>query len=203
MISFKEFITEGVTQKKSLHVFDIDDTLMHTTAQIHVKDPHGKVVKTLSNQEFNNHKLPKGHSYDFGEFRNAEKFNKESKPMPNMVNHLKRVSANPHNHVIFNTARANFDDKNKFLHTFKKHGINMKNIHVIRAGNINQDSLPAAKKAKVIHGYVAKHKYNDVHMYDDSKTNLHSFLGLKDHHPNTTFHAHHVDGDGISKTTSK
>ena len=169
MIGFKEFIVEGVVQKKSLHVFDIDDTLMHTTAQIHVKDPHGKVVRTLTNQEFNNHKLPKGHSYDFGEFRNAEKFNKESKPMPNMVNHLKKVAAN----------------------------------HVIRAGNINQDSLPAEKKAKVIHGYVAKHKYNDVHMYDDSKTNLHSFLGLKDHHPNTSFHAHHVEGDGISKTTSK
>ena len=101
--------------------------------------------------------------------------------------------------VIFNTARANFDDKNKFLGTFKKHGINMKGIHVIRAGNINQEGTPAAKKATVIHGYISKHKYKDVHMYDDSKSNLKTFLTLRPHHPNTSFHAYHVQGHDYSK----
>jgi hypothetical protein len=199
MKKFSQFITEAV-QKKALHVFDIDDTLMHTTAKIHVKSPQGKVVDTLTNQEFNDHRLPAGHSYDFGEFRSAEKFNKESKPLDRMVNHLKRVTANPSNHVILNTARANFDDKHTFLNTFKKHGIDMNNIHVIRAGNINTSSLPAEKKATVIHGYIKKHKYNNVHMYDDSKTNLVSFLRLKTAHPNTTFHAHHVEGGDIRRT---
>ena len=201
MKSFIQFLEEQT--KKNLHVYDIDDTLMHTTAQIHVKNKAGKKVQTLSNQQFNDHKLKPGHSYDFGEFRSASKFNKESKPIGKMIDHLKKTAADPSNHVILNTARANFDDKHTFLSTFKKHGVNMKGIHVIRAGNINKDSLPAEKKATVIHGYIKKHKYNSVHMYDDSKTNLKSFVGLKDKHPNTTFHAHHIEDGDIKHTETK
>ena len=199
MKSFKQYITEAA-QKRNLHVFDIDDTLLHTTAQIHVLDSKGNRVKKLSNQEFNNHKLEPGYSYDFGEFRSSEKFDKESKPIKPMIDKVKELVKDPNNHVIFNTARANFDDKNKFLGTFKKHGIDTKKdkIHVIRAGNIKAGELPAEKKAKVIHGYIKKHKYGQVHMYDDSKTNLHHFLDLQQQHPNTNFHAHHVAHDGTT-----
>lgn len=198
MISFETFLIEGAP-KKQLHVFDIDDTLLHTTAKIHVKDPSGRTVQTLSNQEFNDHKLPKGHTYDFGEFRSAEKFAKESKPIEHMINKVKEVTSVSHNHVIFNTARANFDNRHTFLNTFKQHGIPINKIHVIRAGNINQEGTPAAKKAKVIHGYISKHKYENVHMYDDSKSNLKSFLDLRKHHPSTQFHAHYVQGETSSK----
>ena len=60
-----------------LTIFDIDDTLFRTTAQIKVvKD--GREIRSLNNQEFNTYKLQDGESFDFGEFRNAEKFNKES-----------------------------------------------------------------------------------------------------------------------------
>lgn len=191
MYSFTQYLTED-NKKHTLHVFDIDDTLLHTTAKIHVKDPHGKVVQTLTNQEFNDHHLPSGHSYDFGEFRNAAKFRQESKPIGRMINHVKRLTSKPGHHIIFNTARANFDDKNQFLKTFKDHGISMDKIHVIRAGNINKEGPPAEKKAVVIHGYIKKHRYDHVHMYDDSKTNLKAFLGLKQHHPDVSFHAHHI-----------
>lgn len=194
MKSFKQYLEES--EKKSLHVFDIDDTLLHTTAKIHVKDKDNKHVQSLSNQEFNDHKLKHGHHYDFSEFKSSKKFHDESHPMHKMINKVQELSKDKKNHVIFNTARANFDDKHKFLHTFKKHGIDMKHIHVIRAGNINHSGLPAEKKAIVMHGYIKKHKYKDAHMYDDSKTNLHHFLKLKDKHPNTEFHAHHVADDG-------
>jgi hypothetical protein len=40
-------------------------------------------------------------------------------------------------------------------------------------------------------------------MYDDSKTNLHHFLNLKDQHPNTEFHAHHVADDGSTTRMEK
>ena len=193
MKTFKSYIAEA--KKHTLHIFDIDDTLLHTTAKIHVKNKEGKVVDTLSNQAFNDHHLKPGHSYDFREFRNAEKFSKESTPIHSMINKVKDVTSKADHHVIFNTARANFDDKNKFLGTFKKHGINMSKIHVIRAGNINKEGTPAEKKAVVIHGYINKHKYNDVHMYDDSKSNLKTFLQLRSKHPSTQFHAHHVQGN--------
>ena len=64
MINFHEYLTES-ERRGSLHVFDIDDTLFHTTAKIHVKNREGKTVRTLSNSEFNDHKLPAHHHYDF------------------------------------------------------------------------------------------------------------------------------------------
>lgn len=59
MISFKDFVSQlnedESTSTGSLTIFDIDDTLFHTTAQIAVvKD--GEVQKKLTNQEFNNYK---------------------------------------------------------------------------------------------------------------------------------------------------
>lgn len=201
MYTFKSYLSEE-SNKHTLHVFDIDDTLLHTTAKIHVRNKEGHIVDTLSNQQFNDHKLPSGHSYDFGEFRNSVKFRKESKPIHSMISKVKALSKKPGHHIIFNTARANFDDKNTFLRTFKDQGIPMDKIHVIRAGNMNMEGTPAAKKAIVIHGYIKKHGYNDVHMYDDSKTNLKAFLGLKEKHPNTNFHAHHVMDSKVSTYSS-
>ena len=76
MISFKEYLEES--ERKSLHVFDIDDTLLHTTAKIHVKDKDNKHVQSLSNQEFNDHKLKHDHHYDFSEFKSSKKFDKSN-----------------------------------------------------------------------------------------------------------------------------
>ena len=41
MINFNEFISETST----LHVFDVDDTLVHSNAKVHVKNSEGKLVK--------------------------------------------------------------------------------------------------------------------------------------------------------------
>ena len=45
--------------KKSLVIFDIDDTLLHTTAKIRVVS-RGRVVRELTNQQFNHYKLQPG-----------------------------------------------------------------------------------------------------------------------------------------------
>ena len=101
-----------------LTIFDIDDTLFHTTAKIKVvKD--GKVIKSLTNQEFNSYKLQPGEQFDFGEFRNAEKFRRESQPIAPMIAKLKAILRNAgDSKVIMLTARADFDDKELFLKTF-------------------------------------------------------------------------------------
>jgi hypothetical protein len=201
---------EEAAKKSSLHVFDIDDTLFHTHAKIHVKDPTGKVVDKLSNSEFNDHQLPKGHEYDFSEFRDANKFQKTSKPIPKMLNRMKAIHQHvirvPHSRVIMNTARTDFDDKNKFLDTFRQHGVAVdhadKPIHAHRAGNEPGNDLPAIKKNAVLRRYLDKHAYGSVHMYDDSKTNLHHFLKLKQEYPSTNFHAWHAQPDGSIKRYS-
>lgn len=191
---------DEAARKTSLHVFDIDDTLFHTKAQIHVKDPMGRTVQKLSNSEFNDHKLPAGHKYDFQEFRSAEKFARTSTPIHRMLNKVraihKHVITVPNSRVIMNTARADFDDKDKFLNTFRRHGVPIDNIHVHRAGNEPGDALPAQKKNVVLRRYLERHPYGSVHMYDDSQTNLKHFLKLKAEYPATNFHAWHAQADG-------
>ena len=78
MKTFQEYLTEK-KEGAGLTIFDIDDTLMHTTAKIAVK-LNGKVVRELTNQEFNTYQLKKGEQFDFGQFRDAKKFKEESKP---------------------------------------------------------------------------------------------------------------------------
>jgi len=187
---------EMPTGNMGLTIFDIDDTLFHTTAQIKVmKD--GKVVRSLTNQEFNNYQLQPGEEFDFGEFRSAEKFAKESEPIKPMINTLKRILDRAANtKVIMLTARADFDDKEKFLGTFEKYGIDMSRIHVHRAGNLPGDDPPAYKKAVWVRKYLNTGKYNRVNLIDDSMTNLKVFKSLEKEYPQVDFDAYFVKPSG-------
>jgi predicted chitinase len=186
-----------------LTIFDIDDTLFHTTAQIKVmKD--GKVVRSLTNQEFNNYNLQPGEEFDFGEFRSAEKFAKESEPIKPMINTLKRILDRAANtKVIMLTARADFDDKDKFLATFEKHGIDMSRIHVHRAGNLPGDEPPAYKKAIWVRKYLNTGKYNRVNLIDDSMSNLKVFKSLEQEYPQVDFDAYFVKPSGSVSVVSE
>lgn len=180
---------------RTLTIFDIDDTLFHTTAKIKVvKD--GKVVRTLTNQEFNNYKLQPDEEFDFGEFQNAEKFNKESEPIGPMLDELKTILDHTRGRVIMLTARSDFDDKDTFLKTFKDHGIDMNRIHVHRAGNLPGDAIPAEKKAVWVRKYLNTGDYDQVSLYDDSMSNLKVFKALKKEFPNVKFDAYYVTGHG-------
>lgn len=183
-----------------LTIFDIDDTLFHTTAKIKVvKD--GNVIKTLDNQQFNNYELQPGEEFDFGEFRSAEKFNKESEPMKPMIAKLNAILKNAgDSKVIMLTARADFDNKDLFLDTFRQHGIDIDLIHVHRAGNISGDAIPADKKAVFVRQYLDTGKYGRVRMYDDSMTNLKVFNKLQQEYPNVKFSAYFVNHNGSIRT---
>lgn len=183
-----------------LTIFDIDDTLFHTTAKIKVvKD--GNVIKTLDNQQFNNYELQPGEEFDFGEFRSAEKFNKESEPMKPMIAKLNAILKNAgDSKVIMLTAREDFDNKDLFLDTFRQHGIDIDLIHVHRAGNISGNAIPAEKKAVFVRRYLDTGKYGRVRMYDDSMTNLKVFNKLQQEYPNVKFSAYFVNHDGSIRT---
>lgn len=188
---------------RGLTIFDIDDTLFHTTAKIKVvKD--GKIIRTLTNQEFNNYNLQPGEDFDFGEFRSAEKFNKESKPIEPMIDKLKTILKNAGNSkVIMLTAREDFDNRDLFLNTFAKYGINMSRVHVHRAGNLPGNAIPAEKKAIWVRRYLNTGKFNRVSLYDDSMSNLRVFNSLKKEYPNVAFQAIFVKPDGSIKLISE
>jgi len=191
---------EFAQPRRSLVIFDIDDTLLHTTAKINVVQD-GRVVRQLSNQEFNNYELQPGEEFDFGEFRNAKKFNQESKPIEPMIHKLKTILAHSDNSdVIMLTARADFDNRELFLKTFTDLGIDMSQVHVHRAGNLPGDAIPAEKKAVYVRRYADTGRYDHIRLYDDSKTNLVVFKELKTEYPDIDFRAYYVGPAGNTQT---
>lgn len=192
---FRHFIGKG-----TLTIFDIDETLFHTKAHVKVMKG-GRLVRELDNQEFNTYQRKPGEEYDFGQFKNAEYFRKTSVPVEKMIDRAKSVvkaKGNPHSRAIICTARADFDDKEMFLQTFRDHGIDIDQMHVERAGNLGIDSSAEAKKV-VFRKYLNTKNYIKARLYDDAMSNLKAFLDLKSEYPDIEFESWFVNPDGTIK----
>lgn len=181
-------------QPNKLVIFDIDDTLVHTQTKVHVVQD-GRVVKALNSHDFTHYKLQPGQEFDFENFRNAHDFFHNSKPIIPMMNQLKHDIATG-NKVVMVTARADFDDKELFLDTFRKYGIDMGKVHVYRAGNMTQRVQTEEKKKIIIRQLLDQGNYTKAIMYDDAVPNLDSFVELKQEYPETKFYAWHVSLEG-------
>ena len=191
MLNFKEY-TNKQFKDNGLTIFDIDDTLFHTTAKIAViKD--GKKIKDLTNQQFNTYKLKAGEKFDFGQFKDADKFYKESQPIHKMLDKAKAILRNvgkkPGSRIVVITARNDFNNKQKFLKTFAKYGLDMRKIRVERAGKINDISNVALKKVVIIRNYLNTGNFKRVRLFDDSMANLKAFLNMKREFPQVEFSA--------------
>ena len=117
-----------------LVIFDIDDTLVNTDTKVNVVRD-GQVTKQLNSHDFTHYKLDPGESFDFGAFRDAREFFTKARPIPGMIRQLKQDIATG-NRVIMLTARSDFNDRDVFLDTFRRFGIDMDRVHVYRAGNM-------------------------------------------------------------------
>jgi hypothetical protein len=174
-VILEEYIEEkarGTRKKTTVHAYDVDETLFghgkkgKPNVQVHVKDESGKRVKSLSNQEFNTHKLDKGHSYDFSEFQSAKKFSQTASPNKKVIKDIKRKQARGQNvHLI--TARSKFDKPSEFQGHLKKHGVDVdkKNIHYtggMKGGDIGK------KKVDVANAVAKQSGAKKIHMYDDA-----------------------------------
>lgn len=206
----EEYIEEkaqGTRKKSTAHVYDMDETLFghdHSKVRVHVNDSSGKRVQSLSNQEFNTHKLPKGHSYDFSEFRSSEVFKKSAKPLKKMIKHLKRQQSRGYDtHIV--TARSDMDDKKHFAKHLSKYGIDItpnkkgSHTHVHRSGN-EEGSDVGLKKQKVLSRLADRHGYKKVHMYDDAEK-VHQATHEKT--PGTTVKGHMVKPNKQGEVTSR
>ena len=188
MQKFSQYKSE---QLGNLSVWDIDETLFQTKAKVYVvKD--GKRIRALSNKEYNTYKKKKGEEFEFTEFRDAKLFNKTSVPIQRAIDKaaktLQAYSRLPNSKVIVLTARSDFDDPHTFLNTFEKYGLNMRSVHVHRAGNLG---LPAAEAKRVfIKQYLDTGKFKSVSLFDDDVRNLDVFLSLKKEFPNVKFVAY-------------
>ena len=179
---------------RKLVIFDIDDTLVHTQTQVHVIK-HGRVIKSLNSHEFTHYRLRPGEHFDFGDFRDAREFFTNARPIIPMMNQLKHDIATG-NRVVMVTARSDFNDKELFLDTFRKYGVDMSRVHVYRAGNMTTDHSTEERKKIIIRRLLDQGQYHKAIMYDDAIPNLKSFLELKKEYPHTRFYAWHVSLTG-------
>ncbi len=177
-----------------LVIFDIDDTLVNTDTKVGVVRD-GRVVRQLNSHDFTHYQLRPGESFDFGAFRDAREFFDNAKPIAPMIAQLKHDIATG-NKVIMVTARADFDDRDVFLNTFKKYGVDMDRVHVYRAGNIGLKVPTEEKKKMIIRRVMGQDHYDKVIMYDDAEPNLQAFMSLAPEYPWSRFYAWHVDRGG-------
>jgi len=181
----------------TINFVDIDDTIFKTDTRIRVIDEEGNVKKRLTTEEFDKYVLKPGESYDFSESLDSEIFYKTAKPIKNVLDKIHNILNNVRNNkIIFLTARADMNDKDKFLSVFKKYGIPVddKNlVYIERAGNLMLEA-PVAKRI-IIEKYLSNGNYKKVRLIDDSERNLKEFLKLRNKYPNIKFEAVQVTKD--------
>lgn len=200
MLNFKGYLNKASEYKDGgLTIFDIDDTLFHTTAKILIKK-NGKTIHSLSTSEYNSYKIKPGETEDFSEFADAEKFYRESTPIKKMMAKakaiIKNAENNPNSKVVIITARSDFNNRDRFLDTFRKYGFDIDKVRVERAGKIPGQFIPAFKKAIIIKNYLDTKQFSRVRLFDDSINNLIEFLKLQRSFPGVKFEAFHAHPDG-------
>lgn len=176
--------TDNSIAGNAITFIDIDETTFNTYAKIGIMKG-GKRIKSLNNQEFNTYDLQPGESFNFDEFRDSEVFNKTSKPIDLMIKKIQKLIDCIKLHgkqekVIFLTARADFNDKELFLKTFRQNGIDIDDasVYVERSGNLTNIKNVADRKKYVILKYLKSGKYSAVRMFDDDIKNLKTFIEL-------------------------
>jgi hypothetical protein len=165
--------TVGKTISNKIILFDLDDTIINTIAEIGVVKG-GKVIKRLPNAEFNDYVLGPGESFDFGEFDDPILL--DQSPFTKYWNTLKReYMKGTHTGIL--TARS---DSRMIKEFFLKNGIRIKDELVIA---INDPSLGLKgniqeKKTEAIR-ILAGVGYNNFIFFDDNEPNLKSAKALE------------------------
>ena len=196
----KNFATYLSENNKGLTIFDIDDTMFKTKANV-VVTKDNKKLKTLSPKEFNTYKLGKGEAFDFGQFKSAKLFSQSAMPIGKMISKFKSILKNAvkkGSKVIIVTARADMDDKKLFLDTFRAHGIDIDKAHIYRAGNLGLKGSAQAK-AQVFKQFLDTGEYARIRLFDDDMSNLKALLSLKDDYNDISFEAWKANEKGKIK----
>lgn len=162
---YGQFTVAGTVSDKLL-IFDVDDTLIHTTAEIFIVK-NGKRVKTISNQNYNNYKLRPGESFDYQEFDDPKILSKET--FTKYWDTLKREYRKG-THISILTARSDADMIRDF---FLKNGIDIKKELVFAVGDpkLGLHGTVQEKKAQVIE-HIAHLGYKTLVFFDDDEGNL-------------------------------
>jgi len=154
------------------YVFDWDDTLVKTSAKVHIYKDRRK-IKSLTPEEYNFYKPKPGESTNMDDFidpriiMNATKY--KMWPALNNINMAKK-SGRSNSEIYILTARST--KAQLPIHAFlTREGINIPLENVITLGNDKGDHYDIAKEKKKVLSDLAD-KYNKVLFFDDSHKNI-------------------------------
>lgn len=165
--------TVDKNQSDKIILFDLDDTIINTTAEICIYK-NGKYLKSISNAEYNDYVLKQGESFGFEQFNNQDILNKET--FTKYWETLKREYRKG-THIGILTARS---DSKMIKHFFLSRGINIKDELVIAVNdpNLGLSGNIQDRKAEAIN-ILANAGYKTFIFFDDNLPNLKSAKELE------------------------
>jgi hypothetical protein len=198
-------------QRKSIHLFDLDDTLIRTEAKVLVRDGEGRLLRSLAPAEFTVYRPVSGEVLDFREFSDLGILSRGI-----VVKYTKTIidtilKYGTHSEFGILTARADKKLHAPFLiRLFRSiFGVRLANEYIFAvsdrrfsvykdrggsAGTVPFSSLSVSqRKAMVIAQDLVGRGFNDISFYDDSRENLESFKVLRRAFPHVTYKPHFID----------
>ena len=173
MKTFKEYYLLKESFTDNAHIFDMDDTLITTKAQIIVKDENDNIIKKLSPAEYNTYKKQPNEKFDFSEFDNPEIIHQTGEPtkyfkvIKNISDAIKQKRSNSFIYIL--TARGSAV-KNSIYEFLKDRGIEVRPVEIYTIGDAQHKSVAELKK-EVLQKIRNKHIGN-VTFYDDDEKNI-------------------------------
>tara|TARA_Y100000593_G_C4229646_1_gene296297 strand:+ start:256 stop:816 length:561 start_codon:yes stop_codon:yes gene_type:complete len=171
---------------EALYIFDFDDTLAHSGANVIVKHRDG-TEETLTSADFATYVEQPGDEFDFSEF---DVYPPSGKMINSTFNDMQAAigKAGPQNVVVL-TARAKTKPVMDFL---KDQGLGA-SIDIVGTASSNP-----ASKARYVASRVKNGNYSEVHVYEDSSANINAIKNMlaKDY-PEIEFFSTHVQAESL------
>lgn len=200
--------------RRSIHVFDLDDTLIRTSALVRVLGPDGAERRALTPAEFTTYALGEDERFDFADFGNVGILARGV-----IVKYTRTIIES----ILAHGTRSDFGiltaRGDKRLHApflirlfAGLFGVRLRNSLIFNladerflrhkegkelpehfAGRSYARLTTPERKALVIGQDLAARGYNDISLYDDSRENLQAFKVIQKAFPEVKYHAHFID----------
>lgn len=187
-----------------VYVFDVDDTLIDTTAQVLVKDHNGNILARLGSRTYNERENLKteeffqpGIHFDYSEFDSLEKLCREPKRITfYLLENLVRRKKNRDTFIL--TARNNQAILGQWL---ESNHIHLPGSHIITGGNkIQYSSTGIWKREQLLSELSSIYSGYDllrIHIYEDDENCRSELQALEKYGPRYQVIPEDLMTDGI------
>lgn len=202
---------DALPQRRSIHLFDLDDTLIRTSARVLVRDGSGNLLRSLSTGEFTGYRAAPGEVFDFAEFSDLGILSRGIvvRYTRSIIDTILAYGTRSEFGIL--TARADKKMHAPFLiRLFRSlFGVRLANEFIFAVSDlrfsgykdkrIGPGGAPfsqlsvSQRKALVIAEDLVGRGFNDISFYDDSRDNLDSFKVMRQAFPNVTYRPHFID----------